>query len=524
MAERPDIPRVVKPRKPYDLDLPIIAVTSEEIFIESTGELLSRELLAPTLEHHASALIVCSNPERLLTEVHRELSHHPLWQFRLSPLLRERMGQRGEIETRQELIVNFFGFKRPNHHKGSQGRYFYPLAPSQYCRRSTRDLIPGDMPFWQALLTWAEGVRVFCQAHKLRATPTAGGVAAQLLRHPDFYPADRRKAPTATNEKTRPHLPGNHYELRAELDRIYGGALYIDQADAHHFAAESIALPHADDLYAQGRFHQLDGEPWLRPERPGWDSVLSSHGLFHACLEVPPIVANGRYIPPALHTPGPAQRRYVFSNELPELLALGARIRWISAAWTSHQADEGIRKYAEWAKREIQLWPDQKPWLKPTLLASYGILAAKPRRLTLAFWQATGGEEETWPVASDQVDVKVTRTKRAMQSPIANVIQRGMIEAETRRRSLSLARLLEEKHGREVLSVYADAVIVRDRKGDPPGLPLLPEPWRVKDRLSMLRFYSPQAFVSDQIRRLPGVSSDILKASQRETTKGQENE
>lgn len=507
MAERPHIPRVVKPRKPYTFDLSIIAATPEGVFVESTGELQPREQLSAILEQHPSALVACSNPERLLADLHRDLKDHPRWQFRLSPLLRERMGQRGEIETRRELVVNFFGFKRPNGKR--KNRYFYPIAPGQYCRRSTREVVPQDVPFWKALLIWAEGVREFCQAYELKPTPTAGGIAAQLLRHPQFYPLERRKVPTATNEKVRDKLPGNHYELRAELDRIYGGALYVDQADAHHSAAESIDLPHADDLRAHGRFRELDGEPWLKPGRPGWDSLLQSHGLFHVCLEVPAIIGNNRYVPPALHMPG-LQRRYVFSNELPELIDLGARIRWISAAWTSYLPDQGIREYAQWARREIQLWPDQRPWLKPTLLATYGILAAKPRALTLAFWQAEGGEEEEWQLGADLIDVMVTRTSRKLQSPIANVIQRGMIEAETRRRSLALARELES-YGREVLSVYADAVIVRDRKGDPVGLPLLPEPWRVKDRLSMLRFYSPQAFVSDQIKRLPGVSSDILR-------------
>ena len=504
--DRPEIPRTVKPRRPYTFDLPLLAVGPGEVFCERSGELVDRAELPELLRVHPSALVLCGNPEQLLAQLHRAFSEEPLWQFRLTPVERTRL-LNNEPRTTEELIVNFFGFRRPNGHK--RNRYFYPVAPGQFCRRSARELDPAGhragAPYWQLLLTWGERLRAFCQAHDLKPTPTAGGVAAQLLRHPRFYPEPRRKVPRATNEKVRPHLPGNYYELRAEPHRVYAAALYIDQADAHHYAAMTTPVPQADRLQARGRFHSLSGEPWARPGSRVWEEVTGRHhGLLQLRVDVPRGVSLGRYVPPAAQRPG-ERDVFVFTNELPDLLDLGVSVRWLSAAWTSPEADQGLQDYARWSVETVHRSPEDRPWLKPTLLAAYGILAAKPRRLTFGYRTASSGEPQDWYVGPERIAVMARSTEREVQSPIASVIQRAMVEAETRRISLELARELEADYGREVLAVYADAVLVRDRRGDPEGLPLLPPPWRVKERLTNLVFHTPQAFESLEIQRLPGV-------------------
>ena len=513
MCDEPVPPRTVKPRKPYTADLPILAVTTRRVLLES-GELLDRAELAELLREHPSAFIAVSNPQRLVAELDEELADDPLWQFRLSPVIRNRLARDGEtVERREEVIVNFFGFRRSNGKR--RNRYFYPLSPAVFCRKNVRELLPDEPNYLRALVRWGQDVRAFCLDNDLRPSPTSGGVAAQLLRDPRFYPEPRRKVPTPTNERARPHLPGNCYELRADPERVYAAARYIDQQDAHHFAAATVDLPHSDDLRARGRFRNPESRPWIKPSSPAWSSVVSQYGLFFGRFEIPRTLANRRYIPAELSRPGDRDL-WVYSNELAEWIELGARPLWISAAWTSSKVDAGLRSYAETARRWIHdpANAERKPWLKPTLLSTYGILAAKPRKMISAYRRSDGGDEECWRVGPREIDVKVRRSKRTIQSPIASVIQRGMIEAETRRISLALARDLEENHGREVLAVYADAVIVRDnRRSDPGTFPLLPEPWRLKERLTHLQFLSPQAFTSLEIRRLPGVSRMLLESS-----------
>lgn len=513
--ERPPIPRSVKPRRPHKGQLPLIVVTPDEIFTEPSGELHDRDQLGPIIAEHPSAIVACGNPESLLAELHERFKADPHWQFRVQPIIRERWRPDGPADELAELLVGLFGFKR--RHGRERGRYFYPLAPAQFCRQSARDLMDDGRPYWELLREWAGSVRAFCAEYELRPTPTQGGLAAQLLRHPSFYPRPRRKVPRATNEKARPALPGNHYYLNAEPGRVYPAAFYIDQHNAHHYAAQTIDVPQADRLRAHGYFDEpAECKPWARPGSRVFEKVTSQHGLLRLRLEVPAQLAATPFMPAAVGVKTSAGERdvWVFSNELPELLDLGARVRWLSAAWVSPEPDHALRRYAEWSQRRIKERPDQAPWLKGTLLSAYGILAARPRPLHFNYWQAESGERERIRLAASMVDTWAKRTKKEHQSPIANVIQRGMIEAETRRLSVALARDLTAG-GHEVFSIYADAVLVRARgRQGATRLPLLPPPWRVKRELSMLRFHSPQAFESVEVVRLPGVQRAKIRYEQ----------
>lgn len=505
MADRPEIPRSVKPRRPARDPLPLLIVTPDSILDDETGELLPREQLPELLLVRDSAIIVCGNAESLLADLHRRFKDHPLWQFRLTPITRERWNPEpgAPIETQEDLIISFFGFKRP--HGRSRSRYFYPLAPEQFARKNVRELVGDpDLPYPEALRQWGRSVRSFCADLELNPSPTQGGIAAQLLRHPRFYPEARRKVPQATNERARPRLPGNWYELRAEPGRTYSAAWYLDQKSAHHYAAATIDLPHPDRLRAHGHYEEPEScRPWLRAGSRGMAAVLSTFGLVRARLTVPSHVAHAPFPPPALSRPGDVDA-WLYTNEIPGIIERGARIDWLSAAWTSTIPDPGIRRYATWSQGEIARRPEAR-WLKGTLLASYGILAARPRRHHFAYWQATSGERERIRIAADMVECWSKRTEREQQTPIANVIQRGMIEAETRRLSIDLAGQLE-RAGHEVFAIYADAVLVRARDGASPAqaLPLLPEPWRIKEDLSWIRFHDPQSFEARELSRLPG--------------------
>lgn len=99
--------------------------------------------------------------------------------------------------------------------------------------------------------------------------------------------------------------------------------------------------------------------------------------------------------------------------------------------------------------------------------------------------------------------VRALRTNGAIESSLANVIHRGMIEAEVRAQSLWFARYLTEVEHRQVLGVYADSVFIRN---DGRPINLLPPPWRVAAYLDDLTFYDPTHFVSTALTRLPGIA------------------
>jgi hypothetical protein len=82
-----------------------------------------------------------------------------------------------------------------------------------------------------------------------------------------------------------------------------------------------------------------------------------------------------------------------------------------------------------------------------------------------------------------------------------NRLARGVIEAETRTRSIEYARELESQ-GIHVSQIYADGLIaVTDH------LPFVPNNWRVAGALTDVHSSSPNTIHSNEITRTPGVPS-----------------
>jgi hypothetical protein len=92
--------------------------------------------------------------------------------------------------------------------------------------------------------------------------------------------------------------------------------------------------------------------------------------------------------------------------------------------------------------------------------------------------------------------------RRSIESPVVNVMYRGLIEAEQRRRTLDLARTLH-RQGHNVLAIYADSLFVEGTT-----VPLLPDGWRVDQALDDLQFGSATHFTSRTLSKLPGVPRD----------------
>lgn len=505
MAERPEVPKTVKPRKSGSRFYNFIVVAGDKVLVERTGELRSREYLASIIAAEPPSILLAQRAGELVVELDKVFDENPRWQYRLTPLKFQIMKANGELSenTFGDTIVSFFGFQ---HAKGKQqqNRYHQILDPFLFVKGRSRKgrtvATGGTVPSTIGeLLKWGSEVREWCIANDLDFRPTNGGIAAQLLRDTRFYPAPRRKVPRATNDSVRLQLPGNYYRFYGK-ERIAYEATYFDQVSAHHSCARDIHLPMSDRLYAKGRFRKQEGKFWAKKGTALYEKAIQEHGLFLLGIES----RSGIKFPLPCQEKSGKRQAFVWSNEIPYLLETGTLIDGIYAAWTSDSVDEGIKRYAEWSLQETQKNPELKDWLKPTLLATYGILASKPRQFEYAYKRAKSGTTKMYPVSGKLLTAISRTTTGKVESQVANVIHRGMIEAETRLRSIQMAKWLSG-FGFEVLAIYADSVFIANPKKD---IPFPPAGWKVEAELTNLVFFNEVSFTSDQMTKLPGISKD----------------
>lgn len=532
-SPRPVPKRSVKPRKPFTLDMPVMAVHNGKVLLE-TGELFDYDKLPELIVSQPSSIVVSHLVGHMVRDLDEIFEDNPQWQFRASPVEREVWGPNRKYKTTiRDTTINFFGFKGKSKKKG---HYHFPISPLTFCLKTVDALrrnLPEEIDTIHKLMLWGIDLRSFLQENEMALRPTAGGIASQLLRDPRFYPNDRRKVPLHTNRKGREKLPGNFYKLYNAVlseppqrwekinqiantptdvkvdDGVFGyRATYLDQTSAHHSAAKDLDFPNANTLRRRGRFSTLRDKPYAKYGTDKYNWLIKQYGLFYLAVECPRFLPSSFPLPECGEKDGYTQG-YFYSNEIPYLIELGVRIQHIIACWTSPDRDRGLNKYAEWAIEQIgESGADRKPWLKPTLLSTYGVLAAKPKKLEYGYKQAENAFETQYPCGSGFITVQARRMEKLHEMPSANVIHRGMIEAETRLRSLQLAKELT-KQGHNILAIYADSVFVEDGQ----QLPLLPYPWRVQEHLTGLKFQSATHFTSAELTKQPGIPSRLRETA-----------
>lgn len=521
MADQPPIPRVVKKRRTGYTHRPLFVIDLEEGagYSETLGRPLSLPDAISALRVMPSSLVVTPDAARLLGHLEDTYGTDPRWQYRVTPLKRQVMRVNGELSSWKSVstLVNFFGWQRTNGHADSL--YHYTLDPYVFCRLGINELLPpgieGVEDRTYRLLQWGRDVRSWCEGQDLKISPTSGGIAAQLLKDPRWFPAERRKVPKATNARIRPRLPGNYYKLLADVNTPYQ-ANYLDMAASHHTIAATTTFPHPDHLTARGYFRVSDGpvvtvsdnRPWLKPGGRGYKRLTQdAHGLLYLRMTNPPM-APERFAPPYM-THGGSKMAWVYTNELPMIRALGGVIEHITAAWVSFVPDPSLNRYARFALDQLATaTEDRKRWLKPALLSTYGILAAKPQETEYGYRRAKGGVPRQYPAGSRMIPAQAM-TAPERESPLVNVMYRGLIEAEQRRRALDLARELHGL-GHRVLAIYADSVFTESG----PPLPFLPAGWRLDAELDALYFSSAVHFTSRTLTKLPGVKRDSTERVQ----------
>jgi len=480
----------------------VIAIINDQVLTED-GESMLLDQLVRRLPNMDSTLFAATNGADLLAYLDNMFAvpYPTVWQWRTTDISREIPASNPKIKYVRSVTVavQFFGFREI----GEKSQYHRLIDPvTMY----GKDLLTGSESRIVQLLNWAVALRDWCSQNGLEVRPTTGGISAQLLTDPRFYPEARRKVPAATNEQVRGHLPGNHYYLDVEPspEREYN-AHYIDQHRAHHYHAKLIHFPHANHLYAYGNFHNVESGYYRNQPSPQF------MGLYCLDLQLPEdAVAFSWLINEDLDdiAAGKLACRYLYTNELTHVLDMGYKILGIRAAWGSTHRDTGLNNLAAWACDQLDKHNDPV-WLKPLLLSAYGCLACRGDHAETVFRIAKSGEEKTFATGKRRLTGLSTKRPHKLEPKIVNVLHRGMIEAATRSESIGLAQHLT-LHGQRVIQIYADGVIAE--ASDDLPLPLLPEPWEVKHNLTHYQPLSRQALLSDQITRLPGIGHADLRA------------
>lgn len=504
--ERVTFTRTVKPRKPAtNADRPIIVII-DELACDESGTVTTADELIGKLRTLPPQIIVTANESAsVLKRIQDRYGSNPNFNFRVTPIEREIFTGK---DTGRKLClsltsVSYFGWSKEKCGRGNtlRNRYHLLIDPLTF---SNDWLADRDFPTY---LKWMQDIRAFCLAQNWNLRPTQGGIARQALQDSRFYPDARRKVPLATNERVRPQLPGNHYQLgsKAIISPEYE-AVYLDQSRCHHNQAKTVGLPDANSLYGYGHYRNPEAttKPYKRtPERIA-QFLAGFMGMIYGTVWWPVNRRNEtEFLPKCLkgYSDSPNKPIYFYSEDLPLFESLGVRVTGIIAAWGSKRRDTGLPKYADWAIQELAT--NAPPWKKSLLLSPYGSLATTPQQQTTAYHQSKRGSKQTLRTKyGTELTVSFHKTSKVSEPSTNNVLHRALIEAGNRTDTLLYARYLESL-GHNVLCIYVDALLVETKDGPLP----VPAPWRIDENLTGLRFLSPSRFTSDQMKRLPGTPS-----------------
>jgi len=493
--------RIVRPKKTGYKHYEIVALAKGEALHES-GELLPLNEFIERLHTYPALILVKRNIADFIAELNERFKSNPHWQVH-STVREQDICLPGAdfpvTHIKISTVIQWFGWYH-NVFPTKNRTHHLALDPIVFTGKKLGDFWNIERTVIEELLSFGITIRDWCRENNLSPKPTVGAISAQFLTDSRFYPDCRRKVSKYENKRARDNLPGNHYQLFvADNPKDEYQAIYLDQRRAHHYHAEHTKLPNANTLYAFGRFLDL-GDIFFPTVIPEFS------GLYYLRIGIPETSPIRTYSPIAHEWTEESVDRFVWSNEVQLLRDLGYRIDGVIAAWGTDEPDTGLPKYAKWAQEELDHYSNP-PWLKQILLATYGVLAARPRTREKIVTQTSVKNAKQVVTFTGRNElhgllVGATGKDKRIEPRIANVLQRGLIESATRAESLGCAHYLTYK-GIRVLSIYADGIIVEDEGNT--SLPFLPEPWRIQNHLHHLQFINKQAFISGEVSKLPGV-------------------
>ena len=353
-------------------------------------------------------------------------------------------------------------------------------------------------------------ILTLCHLRKVNFRNTRGSLSGQFLKASPYWKSERgyktrRPAPKFINDFSRNYLPGNHYSISSNVTgRAINSALYVDQENSHHSVANSIHIPHPEFIRARGYYKSAlrnqQYKKWL-------DRIpINQAGLFLCRVEIATITNNIKHLYPKWVTERKAGGHFIWIWS-PEVRLFEddhhVNINYVVCGFCTNQHDLAITEYSSWALEELK--KPNKKYIKQVLLAAYGMLAFNPTGYkSYRYWAGTlhsRGSLVKIPIVDTAKEV-VLKLPSHVQSNITNVLARGIIESETRARSLELARSLHRQKI-NVPQVYADALVVESDR-----VPFLNEPWRISHALTNVRIPRPNAIISDQMLKMPGMTRE----------------
>lgn len=488
-----------------------LLVIHEKSYLEvSTGVLSSIRHLPGTLLTRPGGYIAGVSLFEPLASLQQIMQGVPEWRMKVSVAQRRSYTRNGQIAISGSFQVNYLSF-RLHVSRDSNGR--------NLARCGTRwDVLNLEafMDLTEFTLTEkmeaASNLLTLCESRGVTIAPSRGSLARKLLKASPAWKTSRYEgkrpnaAPKWINDEARKHSPGNHYSVSNRIRKAVTipHCYYIDQTTAHHNIAKTIVLPHPN--YIRGRGHTK--QALLENRFPKWlDKVPEGYvGLFCCHLDISFIPLKLRHLYPKWITvkkPG----HYVEWLYTPDIRLIESdhfvNLSSIVCGLCTTKDDPVLAEYAEWAITQNQL--PSKPHTKATLLAAYGMLQFNPVGWkSYRYWGGTAqskGEPIEIPVAGMMKEVMV-KFPDWVQLDTTNVCARGMIEAETRARSLEYARELTAS-GHHVVQVYADALVVETDR-----LPFIPEGWRVDQSLTNVLIPTANSIISDQMVKRPGLNRE----------------
>ncbi len=366
---------------------------------------------------------------------------------------------------------------------------------------------PPDTPIEQLSMTLA--LLEVCRLRGVKLRGTRGGTGGALLKASEHWEKGRHAAPKFVNDAARKVLPGNFYSIgRRKSVETIPFCYYVDQDASHHSIASAIPIPHPHFIRARGKYKQaLKGENrrWCDPGTPVGQEYLKGEqvGAILAKVRVGHLPPKESHLYPPWAQKG--QGTYYVWLWTPELRLFhsGSRIELDSfvAAFSACTRDPVIPEYAKWSLNYLRENRGSAAYTKSTLLSAYGMLAfnSSGGKPTYRYW---GGSEfqnrrTVIPLAGEVLERKL-QIPDTVQFTTVNVIARGLIEAETRTRSIEYAKELHTL-GFEVPQIYADGILVASHQ-----LPFIRQGWRISHELTRVYLPRPNIILSDQIRKLPG--------------------
>lgn len=322
------------------------------------------------------------------------------------------------------------------------------------------------------LALWAGDLLGWCSDAGVELRPGRGGIAAQFLTDDRWWPASRRKVPKRLNADARPELPGNHYRLYSAA--THPSAVELDQRSAHHETARRVTFTDADTLHGFGRTGAratTDAPLLCSVNDPRWHELADAPGVLWLRVEVEPAAVT-RATPLAQFAGAGVHVVPVWSAELPDVMAEpGVRVLGAVGGIVSWRTSDALNGYAAWALGQLENAAGNRRrmrWLKPLLLAVYGTMAQSAKPVVMFSTEPTArSSPELVALGARVVEVHVARSSRAVEPRYVNVLDRGIIEAETRAETIRVARAIEERTAAddaqeraELVALYADSVLV----------------------------------------------------------------